>query len=499
MRVLEPSAGDGAFVRGFAADMLASDIDLTAVEIIPEEASKCMSALSQSGMSGRVVNASFFDWAASQEDTFEAVVGNPPFVRYQFVSPADRRAAEACLARRGLELDGVSNLWIPFVLESLSLVAKGGRFAFVLPHELLATVSAEQVRRFLVAEFRELRIDIFPRDTFADILQDVLVVSGTRRASPTSASRIDFVQHGSKRPKRWSHSVELGARSWTRFLLAQSELEAFAIASDLAGFKPLGEVARIQVSIVTGANSYFTVNRGTVDQYELGEWARPLLARSEDASGLVVSVGDHKAAEADGKRTWLLDFNSASPDPMQFDGPREYLGQGVNAGIDQRYKCRIRKPWFRIPHVASGSLLMSKRSHQHHRLLLNPERFLTTDTIYRGEMLPRFAGRERDLVAGFHNSLTLLAAEIEGRTYGGGVLEMVPSEISWLSVPMFGSIGHLEVLDLLSRESGGQKDVSETLVDATDDLLSDTIRDYPDLVPLLRSARQRLLARRLDR
>ncbi len=37
---------------------------------------------------------------------------------------------------------------------------------------------------------------------------------------------------------------------------------------------------------------------------------------------------------------------------------------------------------------------------------------------------------------GFLNGLTALTAELEGRHYGGGVLELVPSEIEKLLVPV---------------------------------------------------------------
>ena len=39
------------------------------------------------------------------------------------------------------------------------------------------------------------------------------------------------------------------------------------------------------------------------------------------------------------------------------------------------------------------------------------------------------------LIYSFYNSLTLIFAEIEGRYYGGGVLELTPSEFKKLPVP----------------------------------------------------------------
>jgi hypothetical protein len=58
----------------------------------------------------------------------------------------------------------------------------------------------------------------------------------------------------------------------------------------------------------------------------------------------------------------------------------------------------------------------------------------TTDTAYR--ILPKEGTNVSALVLGFVNSLTALSAEMEGRSYGGGVLELVPSEIERLLVPV---------------------------------------------------------------
>ncbi len=50
------------------------------------------------------------------------------------------------------------------------------------------------------------------------------------------------------------------------------------------------------------------------------------------------------------------------------------------------------------------------------------------------------------------NSLTALSAELEGRHYGGGVLELVPSEIEKLLLPIPGKIRpNLRKLDAMVR------------------------------------------------
>jgi hypothetical protein len=181
---------------------------------------------------------------------------------------------------------------------------------------------------------------------------------------------------------------------------------------------------------------------------------------------------------------------------MLYAPARRYIHAGEDQALPSRYKCRIREPWYRVPHIRCGSLMMAKRSHQHHRLILNSAGVFTTDTIYRGAMTTEYRGREPDVVAGFHNSVTMLAAEIEGRTYGGGVLELVPSEIARLSVPIVDMGKSIWTLDGLSRHTGGQRDATDMLIDATDLILAKRIKGLGELLHNLSAARNRLRDRR---
>jgi adenine-specific DNA-methyltransferase len=226
VKVLEPSAGDGAFIRGLSR--LCSNHRLrkgqtTCIEITEPEADACRGELVAGGLSGEVVVDSFFSWLSKDRDSFNVLVGNPPFIRYQFVPDDDRAAAEWLLRTRGHDLQGVSNYWIGFVLLSLDLLEPGGVFSLVLPSELLSTVSAGQVRAELVRKFDSLRIDLYPRNTFPDILQDVLVLSGTRASTLATKRKIEFSEHFAGKVRQWQHTIDASGDSWTGFLLTPQE------------------------------------------------------------------------------------------------------------------------------------------------------------------------------------------------------------------------------------------------------------------------------------
>ena len=118
---------------------------------------------------------------------------------------------------------------------------------------------------------------------------------------------------------------------------------------------------------------------------------------------------------------------------------KEYILFGQSQELHTRYKCRIRKPWYKVPSVYSTSIGMLKRCHEAPRLILNQAEAYTTDTAYR--VRSTFTSSE-NLVCSFLNPLTAITAELEGRYYGGGVLELVPSEIEQLYIPVIEGMEH---------------------------------------------------------
>jgi adenine-specific DNA-methyltransferase len=496
LRLLEPSAGDGAFLRGLRrSPVRAAVAAVTAIEPLEIEAEKARRALA-GGPAGEVLRASAVAWAAATDERFDLAVGNPPFVRYQFVPAADRSAALALGDRLGLRVAGVANLWIPVLLGALSRLRPGGAFAFVVPAECLTGTSAALVRRWLVDRCAALRLDLFAPGSFPEVLQEVAVLSGRRAANARDAdARVRIVEDrraGGEGLDRTHRVTRDGP--WTRYLLSPAQVEALETASAAPGVAPLGAVAAFEVSVVTGANDFFTVSDATLERYALAAWARPLLPRIRHAPGLRHTAADHAATGRAGARAWLLDFGPGAPDPTAHAGAAAYLRAGEDRGLPARYKCRIRAPWYRVPGIVRGHLLLSKRSHLHPRVVVNEAGVLTTDTIYRGRMvdagLPATA-----IAAGFHSSLTLLGAELEGRSFGGGVLELVPSEVARLPVVAAPpGAGRLERLDALARQSD-----ANALVAATDADLVARGLVAADVMAELAAARRLLLARRLER
>ena len=115
-----------------------------------------------------------------------------------------------------------------------------------------------------------------------------------------------------------------------------------------------------------------------------------------------------------------------------------FLAAGEAAGVPAGYKCRIRREWWVVPSVWVPDGFMLRQISTHPRLVANRAGATSTDTVHRVRLRAGAGGEgvrmEKAAVAAF-NSVTFAFSETVGRSYGGGVLELEPSEAEELPVP----------------------------------------------------------------
>jgi adenine-specific DNA methylase len=193
-----------------------------------------------------------------------------------------------------------------------------------------------------------------------------------------------------------------------------------------------GKIADVDVGIVTGANKFFLVDDETVKRYDLQKYAHPMFGRSEHCPGVIYDDQQHERNARLGNPTNFIWLKHDKSSPLK-GKVLDYIRLGIEESLHTRYKCRIREPWYKVPSVYSTEIGMLKRAHDTPRLIHNRIGAYTTDTAYR---IRTIACKPQKMVYCFVNALTALSAELEGRYYGGGVLELVPSEIERLLVPL---------------------------------------------------------------
>lgn len=441
--LLEPSCGDGAFLDAIEKQRLVSLKQITACELNKAEAKK---AANRTNLPVRLLNTDFLRWylfQAQDKEEFDAAVGNPPFIRYQYLPNEQQLLAEKIFSMLKLPFTKHTNAWVPFVLASIHLLRPGGRIAMVIPSEIFHIPHAQSLRRYLAEQCSRILI-LDPEEIwFDDTLQGTVLLLAEKKHDSQEISKGVAIMPVKNRKMLYDNPEDYfqnavytnGATiegKWMRVFLSQRERSLFRDLKLRDDIKEFSEIASVDVGIVTGANKFFLVPDSTVDEHSLHRWAHPMFGRSDHVRGLIFSEKDHEANKAAGLPANFLWFQEEEIEKLP-KNVKKYLNIGLSEKLNTRFKCRTRKTWYKVPSVYAAPIAMLKRAHHYPRLVLNIADAYTTDTAYR---IQTQGIKPEALVLGFVNSLTCLSAEIEGRHYGGGVLELVPSEIERLLVPV---------------------------------------------------------------
>jgi adenine-specific DNA methylase len=97
--ILEPSCGDGVFLEQIKYAHIPYR-SITAIELDPEEAEKS----ERIGLERMVIiNDDFHTYCNNTHRRFDLVIGNPPYIRYQFFEARQQVEAEHIFIRAGLK------------------------------------------------------------------------------------------------------------------------------------------------------------------------------------------------------------------------------------------------------------------------------------------------------------------------------------------------------------------------------------------------------------
>jgi adenine-specific DNA methylase len=487
-KILEPSCGDGAILRELAA--LSSQAH--GVELVAHEAAK-------SRAFARVDTENLFTWLRNTEaDGWDAVTGNPPYIRFGNWASDQREPALELMRRTGLRPTRLTNAWVPFVVASTILARDGGRVGLVLPAELLQVTYAAQLRDFLLSRFAEITLVTFERLVFDGILQEVVLFCGVVGAGPARIRTVhlddaDALAHAGLNVEHVRPAPALlhEKEKWTKYFLDSAQIQLLRTLKRCDTMTRLGDLADVDVGIVTGRNSFFTFTDTEAKALGLTAHCVPLVSRSTQLSGLVYDI-DCRASDVAAKhRTWLLDAPHHPTDPAL----AAHIEAGEAAGVHRGYKCSIRKPWWSTPSLWIPDLFMLRQIHLAPRLTVNAAAATSTDTVHRVRLLRHVDPTA--LAAVFHNSATFAFAEVMGRSYGGGILELEPAEAEQLPIPPPGYASTELAADVDLLLKANEMDKALDVVDRH--VLIDGLGWSPEVAAQCRSAWLALRGRRTRR
>lgn len=445
-RVLEPACGEAEFLlaagaRLYELGVLPFDASrLHGIELHQESAAAARRLIREAGFAADVRVGDFFE--ADLGPDYDAVIGNPPYVRYQgFTGEARARAQQAAL-RAGVRLSGLASSWAAFTIHASAMLRPGGRLGLVLPAELLTVNYAASVRRFLLNRFGSVRLVMFDERVFPGVLAEVVLLlaegeGGTSDIVVTQTRNLAGL--GDPPTIRWAPPTP--EAKWSPALLGPAAADAYRDLVTGTAFQELREWGSTDLGMVSGNNRYFTLSASEADAARLSE--DDLLRISPPGSrhlrGLTFSDATWQELRRDERRVYLF-----APGPQPSSAAEAYIADGAARGVPKAYKCRVRQPWWLVPRVAAPDLFFTYMNADTPRITTNDAGVSYLNSIHGVRLHDGLRDLGRDLLPlGALNSLTVLGAELVGRSYGGGILKLEPKEADLLPVPSPALLGQV--------------------------------------------------------
>jgi adenine-specific DNA-methyltransferase len=497
MKILEPSCGDGVFLEEIRNGKYKYS-SITGVELDKKEANKSRKL----GVKNtEIITSDFHDFCIKTNERYDLIIGNPPYIRYQYFNKDQQAKAGQVFEKAGLKYSKLTNAWVSFVVGSSLLLKENGKLGFVLPAEILQVTYAQPLREYLAHFYNKITIVSFEKLVFPDIQQEVVLLLCEKNQSDSHLiehlelrDADDLLKTDITKFKTPHKQIDFKTNKWTFYFLNQQEIDFLLKLKEKKVIPTLGEYSKVEVGITTGANPFFTVPLTTVKSYDLQKFAKPMVGRSVQVPSAIFTKKDWALNNKKDARSHLLVFPKIESLGGEV-GANRYIKSGEIQNVHLGYKNKIRDEWQIVPSLRLSDALFIRRNNLYPKLIINEARAFTTDTMHRVSI--KNGADIKAVVASYYNSLSLAFAEISGRSHGGGVLELMPNEVEEILLPY--NKNNEKLLPLIDKMMREKKSISEILKITNRKILKENYGFSDKDIALADSIRVKLSNRRLNR
>jgi adenine-specific DNA-methyltransferase len=365
---------------------------------------------------------------------FTVAIGNPPYVSQHNMTGDQKKSAEIALEFANISLDKKASLWAYFILHSLQFLSEAGRCAWVLPVSFVYADYSSSVKKTLISKFAKISVIHLTERLFLEASakeRTVILLAEGFQSKDANRPLDHFYANDLNELEKITKNLRKGetARDETTLILPSVEAldnQVFRKIRNNPSHITLGEAVEIKIGIVTGANSFFILDKKTANENQIeSRFFRPILAKMNQSKGLEVSEGDLNLSYERNQRCMLL-----TPSEEDVKNPHidSYLSQFPKEKQEANKTFKKRKLWYRPLEGKTPDAFLSYMCDHGPRLILNECATNSSNTIHRCYIRDIFKSEAKLLAISMLTSFSQISAELVGRSYGSGVLKLEPSE-----------------------------------------------------------------------
>jgi adenine-specific DNA-methyltransferase len=458
-RILEPAFGDGVFIRAAQAALQRSGVRNPSQRLFGVDIDRhSLQRVRDSGFEptpGHLVCRDLLTTDAEDlGGRFDAIVGNPPYIRHHLLPKALARRGRKTAKELGVALNGRSDAWAYFCAHLLGFLSDDGRLALVLPGSALQADYAAPLLDALTADKGEVQLIRIGELLFADAQERtvVLLIDRTsagvgkikqRQRADVSSLRQALKYKARRGSRRREHGgdgdlnpeaardqqASDGLRLTAPWGLTNPEADLYRSVCADESVSRLGDVVTIRIGVVTGANGFFVLTENQISALGEGARSKAIVSRGGWLGRPRWRAADQRRVAHRPSRLLLLTGTEKPSGRL-----RAKIEQAEDQALNLRHHCSRREPWYAITDASSPQMFLPYMGSRPPRIVINDAKATCTNSVHRVQLKPSSRCSAARVAAASWSTLYALSAELWGRSYGGGVLKLEPGRTAKMSV-----------------------------------------------------------------
>lgn len=369
------------------------------------------------------------DYLLNDWDTkYDAIVCNPPYNRFQAVSNRNE-IIDTIYEHTGIKYSGYTNLYILFLIKSISQLSEKGRLAYIIPTEFLNSKYGTAIKDKLIKENLLTAIINFKNDnemffnaatTCCILLLDHNPKEQILFYTLKSVNELSSLIIGKISDNCLPINYEnINPEEKWRIYLNQEERQDYTNLIDISTF------CKISRGIATGANDFFCMTKSKIEKLHIPQAAlTECICKSADVKSAIFTEADFQALAQKDKTVYLLDIHEGCE-----AGLEDYIADGEAQSVNKKYLLSCRSPWYSMEQKPVAPIWVStacRNGLKFIRNLANVSSLTTFHSVFINEPY------EKDINIIFCYFLTPIAQSIireNRKELGNGLEKFQPSDL----------------------------------------------------------------------
>lgn len=453
--ILEPAFGLGIFSRCLLK--INQNINISGYEIDPEILNIVKVQLPSLCSKTAINNQDYI--TAPWENKYDGIICNPPYLKFHDYD--NDKLVPIVNKQLRTNLNKFTNLYPLFLMKSLSQLKEGGRCAYIIPSEFLNSDYGVEVKRYLLSLNIRLHFIIvnFEENVFDGAITTACIVlcENTDSDGVVRFSSIDKISD-------LGNTLDVYSEINIREINPETKWKNYYGSSNAKKYKNLidfSNYAKVSRGIATGANKYFSLNSDRAKELQIPQKALlKCICHCTDINKTVFTTTDFDNLTQSGKNIFLFKGLGNENNPHVL----EYIHHGENEGINGKYLCEKRKPWYSIERREPAPIWVSVFNRSGLKFVRNEANVSNLTTFHCMYVTNMFV----DIDILFAYLLTDTASQIfldNSRQYGNGLIKFEPNDLNKSKVVDFEMLSDQNISEIKSLYSSFKESEDQQIID----------------------------------